>query len=521
MRKCMLSTVTACMLIMLCWGWGLADGRSPMTLTVANVADAVKLDPAFVTDTPTETVTNQIFDRLVRRDRDGNIVPGLATNWDVSTDGTAWVFRLRKGVKFHDGTPFNAEAVVFAYTRLKDPDLASPGAKDVMCIKEIKALDELTVRMTLTDPQAGFLDRIVMCNRTAIVSPSAVRKWGKDFAAHPVGTGPFKFAEWIPDTRVVLARNEDYFLGAPKLERLVFRPIPDAETQLIELETGGVDMILKVQPSNIERLKNSKNLTLHSLPDYSACYIFMNCSKFPFNDVRVRKAMNHAIPVDQIRNVMLKDAVAPLDSALPTSTWAYSRPETRYDHNPKKAAAFLKEAGFVLNKQGILEKDGKPLAITFYSPDGRYLKDKEIASVTQEALRELGIKVSIKVMEWGAYLSAVDGGEHEMCLLGWSQGHPDPSYFLDYQFKSQASGGWANDMFYDDPVVDDLLTKAAGMLEPDARKPLYHQVLEQIAKNAPMIPVYSAKLTYATGSWVKGYEHSVSTFDLLGVTNER
>lgn len=497
------------------------NAAGPMTMTIANQADVVKMDPAYTTDTPTSNVTNQIFDRLVQRDNKGIVIPGLASSWTVSKDMLVWTFHLRKDVVFHDGTPFNARAVKFTFDRLKDPAMASPGAKDVKGIKEVVVKDDYTVEFVLASPNVAFLDMIIMSQRCAIVSPAAVQKWGKDFTSHPVGTGPFKFSEWVPDTRVVLVRNEKYWQGAPKLDRLVFRPIPDAATQLVELETGGVDMILKVLPTDLAKVKANRNLRLFSVPDFAALYVFMNCQKAPFDDVNVRRAINTAIPVSKILQAFLRDSAVALDSALPKASWAYTRPRTQYPYNRAKAADMMKKAGWVdTDKDGILEKNGKKFEVTLYTPDGRYQMDKEIAGVVQEELKKIGIKVNIKVLEWGAYLDAVDAGEHDLCILGWSQSHPEPTYFLNYQFKKHPDG-WANDAFYEDNEATALLNKGETTVDREQRKAIYAEFLEHVAKDAPFVPLYSANLTFAARTWVKGYVHNVGNFNLFKVTIQK
>lgn len=486
-------------------------------LVIANVADVIKMDPAYITDSPTSTVAYQIFERLGSFDEQGAVQPGLATSWEVSEDGMAWTFYLKEGIKFHDGTPFNAGAVKYTFERIMDPAMASPGAGDMENVEAIEVVDDYTVSFQLKRPSAAFLTQVLMSSRAGIVSPQAAQKFGEDFSFNPVGTGPFKFSQWEPDNHVTLVKNEDYWNGPPLLDKVVFKPIPEASTQLLELETGGVDMILRVGPNNINRIENSSNLVLHSTPHFNARYVFFNTQRAPMDDIALRQAISHAVPVDLILEAFLQDIAVRTHGVLPAASWAYHQPSTLFDYDPEKAVQVLLEAGYVQNNQGFFTKDGEQIVLDLYSPDGRYPMDKEIAAVIQESLQEIGIKAEISVLEWGAYLAAVDGGVPHLSILGWNQSTGEPANMYGPQFKSHAMGGWANAMFYEKPEVDELLIQGETESDLEKRIAIYQEVQEIIASDAPMIPMYSENLIYATNSKVKGYIHSAGGFDLKNV----
>jgi len=487
-------------------------------LVVANIGDVVKLDSAFVTDVQSASVANQIFERLAKFDKNGVPEPALATSWETSEDGLVWTFFLREGVTFHDGTPFNAAAVKYTFDRMKDPALASPGAGDVKIVENIVALDEFTVQFHLERPSAAFISTSIMSIRSGIVSPAAAEKFGEDFSFNPVGTGPFKFVEWEPDSHVTLAKNAQYWAGAPLLDEVVFRPIPEAATQMIELETGGVDLAFRVGPNDVGRIESNPNLQLFSTPDYNARYIFFQTQKAPTDNILVRHAISHAIPVDLILEAFLSNIAVQIDGVMPDVSWAAFSPETKFEYDLDKAKALLAQAGYTeKNNQGYLVQDGQEFFLEIYSPDGRYPMDKEIAAVIQQSLQDIGIRSEIKVLEWGAYLAAVDAGEHQLCILGWSQSTGEPANMYGTQFKSHAIGGWANAMFYNNPKVDELLIQGEIESDMEKRAVIYKEIQEIIASDAPMIPLYSELLMYAAQNYVKGYNHSPSGFDLTTV----
>ncbi len=486
-------------------------------LVIANVSDVVNMDPAYLTDAPTSTVAYLMFERLARFDEDGIAQPALAESWDVSDDGLLWTFHLRDDVLFHDGTPFNAEAVKYTFDRIRDEEMASPGASDVQIVEEITVEDEFTVSFSLEFPSAAFLYTAIMSTRSGIVSPTAAEEWGQDFSLNPVGTGPFKFSEWEPDSYVRVVRNEDYWGDVPLLDEVEFRPIPEAATQMIELETGGVDMVLRVRAGDLERVQANPDLTLYSTPDYNARYVFYNVSREPMDQLALRQAISHAIPVDMILEAFLGEAVIRTYGVMPEVSWAYHVPEHTYDFDPELAQEILEAAGWEYDSAGRLLYDGEPLVLDLYSPDGRYPMDKEIAAVIQQSLEEIGIGAEISVLEWGAYLSAVDGGVPHLSILGWSQATGEPATMYGPQLKSQEEGGWANAMFYSNPELDALLVEGEIETDLEKRTAIYVEAQEIVAADVPMLPMFSENLIYAAGNHVKGYQHSPAGFQLSTV----
>jgi len=254
-------------------------GKYGGELVIANIADVLRMDPMLITDVPTATIAYQIFDFLVRYNHETKqYEPGLAISWEASEDAKTWTFKLRKGVKFHDGTPFNAEAVKFTIDRVLDPQSKSPLSQDFRDnVESVEVIDEYTVVFHLKNPLASFLDRIIRNQGAMIVSPTAVKKYGDDFSNHPVGTGPFMFKEWIPGERVVLVKNPDYWGGAPMIDTLIFKPMPESAAQVAALQAGQVDVILSIPKESLEILEKDPNIKVYKMPGYTTFGIVFNC----------------------------------------------------------------------------------------------------------------------------------------------------------------------------------------------------------------------------------------------------
>ena len=283
------------------------------TIIIGLEAEPVTLDPAQMTDFNSSRAGMEIYDSLLRfKDGSTELEPCLATDWEASEDGLEYTFTLREGVTFHDGTPFNAEAVKFNFERQLDPehpyhDTGEFGYADFTLgmVEEVVVVDEGTVKIILSEPFAPFLGNIAM-HAAAIVSPTAIEQYGKDISINPVGTGPYKFVSWDPGVEVILEKNEDCWRGAPEVDRLIFRPIVEDQTRLTELESGNVDFIVGIPPDDLQRLKDEDKLLIVEQPSMHTWYLSLNCQKPPFNDKLVRQAANYAINKKAIVDDILK-----------------------------------------------------------------------------------------------------------------------------------------------------------------------------------------------------------------------
>ncbi len=487
---------------------GSADGpQSGGVLVFARSGDSVGLDPARETDGESFYGSTQIFDNLVEFvPGTTEVRPALAESWDVADDGLTFTFHLREGVTFHDGTPFNADAVKFSFDRqyLEDHpyyDLGPwkywgyMGMSDI--IDEITVIDDYTVEFSLKKVEAPFLANLAM-DFAAIVSPTAVAELGEDFKNNPVGTGPFKFVEWVKDDRIVLERNADYWRRPAYLDRLILRVIPDATARYLALQSGEVDVIDFPSPEDLEAMEADGNIELIQQPGLNVGYIAMNNDKEPFGNVLVRRAVNHAINKQDIIDAVFGSAGQVAKNPIPPTMWSYNEEIEDYEYDPERARELLAEAGY---PDGF-ETDLWAMPVSRpYFPDGR-----TVAEIAQANLAEVGIEAEIVSFDWGTYLDRTDSGEHQMALLGWTGDNGDPDNFLYVLLSSDAAevpagniAFWRNDEF------DALIEEAKTTFDYDRRVELYEEAQEVFHDQAPWVPVAHSVVTVPVRSHVRDF----------------
>ena len=493
-------------LLALCAGVGAcsAPPAAPQSLIVGHAADSLGLDPARVTDSESAEITEQIFDHLVRYRHDSTEVePSLATAWDVSSDGRIWTFHLRRGVSFHDGTPFDADAVVFSFDRQRDPHHPFHQADfsywdtTFRNIQSVEKLDPQTVRITIERPYAPFLANLAMYP-VSIVSPAAVRRWGADFAKHPVGTGPFKFVEWSVGERITLEGNPSYWDGAPKVKNLVFSVIRDARQRLVALEGGAIDVAENLSPQDLQFVALHPELELHRVPGINVGYLAMNVQHKPFDDVRVRRAVNYAINKAAIVRLIYQGLAEEATTPVPPSLWGHS-PGPSYGYDPRKAERLLAEAGW---KQPLR----RPRLYTMDTARPYMPSPETVARIVQHNLHDVGIDVEIVSSNMDGHLRAVQRGEHDLCLLGWSADNGDPDNFLYLLFDQDnaVSGSARNVAFYKNPELHGILTWAQESSDQHERERFYRRAQDLIAREAPWVPLAHAEVVVASRSSVAG-----------------
>src|SRR5437660_4479372 len=276
------------------------------TLTFATGADPDSLDPQNTQSNPGEQVNRMMHENLVRFSAKMQLEPALAESWLASKDGLTWTFKLRKGVKFHDGTPFDAKAVKYFFDRVLGDEKPFKASLYTPVVQGAEVIDDSTVRVILKQPFGAFLF-IMAHSAGAIVSPAAHQKWGKDLALHPVGTGPFKFVEWMKGDRVTMERNDGYWGGAPNLDRVLVKTVREDQARVLSLEAGDADLIVNIPTEEIPRLKKDPRITVQPSPTARALFIAINVKKKPFDDVRVRQALNYAVNRDAIVKELFKN----------------------------------------------------------------------------------------------------------------------------------------------------------------------------------------------------------------------
>lgn len=483
-------------------------GPGGRALIVGLAGDAMGLDPARVTDAESVEVCEQIYETLVRVGAGGAIEPALATRWEVSPDGREWTFRLRPGVRFHDGAPFDAGAVVYSFERQRDPrhpayqaDFAYRSLFDN--VVRVEALDPLTVRVALELPYAPFLANLSMFPM-AIVSPRAAAKWGAAFRLHPVGTGPFRFVEWQPGERVTLEANLDYWGGAPKLRHLSFVPVRDPRQRLLALEGGSIDVAENLAPQDLQFVALHPELRALRAASDTVGYLAMNLRRPPFDDVRVRRAVNLAIDRGRIVRLVYQGLAREADGPLPPSMWGHIE-LPRVEQDPASARRLLVEAGW-LDADG-RPRDGRRLRLYTPSTPRPYLPDPErVARMIAADLRAVGLDVEVVVSDLTAHLRAISRGEHDLCLVGWTADNGDPDNLLYTLFHSDdARGGTVSNVsFLVDPELDGVLRWAQETLDRPQRAALYARAQRLIAERAPWVPLVYAETVVAHRRTVRG-----------------
>ncbi|MEW6363578.1 MAG: ABC transporter substrate-binding protein [Acidobacteriota bacterium] len=478
---------------------GISTLRAPPcepTLCFGRGGDSVTLDPAAVSDGESAMVGVQIYEGLARLSDDlSGIEPCLATSWEESAGGREWTFHLRRGVLFHDGTAFTSEAVVFAVRRKMDPAHSyfekrfAEIEQSLTVLDEVDAVDAYTVRFRLKHPFTPFLTAIA--NYVDIVSPAAVMKWGADFERHPVGTGPFKFVEWVPDDYILLEKNRSYWGSRPRLGRVLFRCIPDGKERLLALKTGAIQAMDGISPEDLDAIRRRPDLRVETRAGLNIGYLAMNVEKPPFDRVGVRRAINHAINKANLVKMAYGGLAVPATGPIPATMWGSAGDLPDYPYDPDQARRLLVDAG--------LGSGFETSLWVMPIPRPYMIQPQRIADAIKANLAAIGVRAKLHSCDWQSYLEGIGSGEHEMALIGYSADSPDPDDLLttnlgsEYAVKPNAG----NISFFRNPQVDVMLLRARSVLSPEKRAGYYRQVLEIVHEEAPWVPLAYAKQVLA------------------------
>ena len=500
------------------------QGVSPSggTIVVGLQAEPVTLDAQQITDYNSARAGRNIFDALLHfKDESTEVEPALAESWDISSDGKVYTFHLRHGVKFHDGTDFNADAVLFSYERQIDPnhpfhDTGEFAYADFTfgTVDKIEKVDDFTVRITLKEPFAPFLANMAMHSAT-IVSPTAVEKYGRDFSKNPVGTGPFKFVSWAPGVEIVVEKNADYWGGAPNVDKVIYRPIIEDQARLNELEAGSVDFIVNIPPDDLSRLKSDERFTTVEQPGMHTWYAVFNCQKPPFDNVKVRQAVNYAIDRKAIVEGILQNTGTLADGPLPPVLWSHTSDVPGYEFNPEKAKQLLDEAGH-----------GDGLSLSFWVPTSGSGMQQPVAmgQAIQADLKKVGIDLKIETFEWGTYLdkTIVEDAQTlpEMFEMSWIGDNGDPDNFLYILLSGdQYPSNGFNLGHCKDDTVDEILREARTTLDQAKRTELYIQAQKKLVEDAFWVPIDHETQIVVMKNSIKNFKlHPTGDFRFKDVT---
>lgn len=473
-------------------------------LTVGATYDAKTLDPHVTNDTGSHLMMRQIYEKLVDFDENLNVVPCLAERWDISEDGRRYTFHLKKDVKFHNGEEMKAADVLFSFKRMLSPVAAATHAySNVIDPKGFKIIDDYTIVISTKEPLGAFLASMNH-GFASIVSEKAVTEAGMDYGVHPVGTGAFKFVSWAKGDRITLNRFDDYHGKKARLSKMVLRAITESTSRTIELESGAVDLILDPPGSDVNRLEANSKLKVIRKPGQLVYHMGFNLDVKPFNDPKVRQALNIAVNRPGMAKVVYRGnavpAVGPWTSAVkyaPTDV-----PEIEYDL--KKAKALLKEAGY---------PDGFKTMI--WVPDRK--EQGDMATILQSEYRKIGIDMEIKVYEWGAYIEALKARDHALYIMGWSGGAPapDPYFFAGPKFHSSVIGS-SNRCRLNDSEVDAMIDKGATINDGPKREKVYRDLYFRLKELLPWVVLVNPDQIYAAKTRLEGIDYGSSSVTYFG-----
>lgn len=504
MRRASFALVFA-IAISACYGGNDATNRRTIIDSRDNY-DPRSLDPALSTDVPTGRAVAYVFDGLTRFTPTAQVEPGLAARWDISHDGRTYTFHLRRGVTFHNGAPFRARTVVTSWERALDPKVASgaseflypiQGARDfhegkAASIAGITVRDDSTLVVTLDQPLAAFLKLLAMPVASIVPERS-----GPDLGEHPIGTGPWRFVEWHHDDYLLFARNDRYFLGAPKAESLEARIIAEPSTSVAEFESGTVD-VLQIPAGEASEWEDdeSRRPLLSSTPALELVYVGINTTRGPLRDVRVRQAINYAVDINTIIDRLVSGRGTRAAGVIPPVLAGYDSTRKPYSFDPAKAKQLLAAAGYPNGIDIQLWTSVTPIYV-------------RIAETIQAYLNAVGIRTTVVQRESAASRAAARKGQTDMILKDWYADYPDAENFLYPLLYSGNKGSGGNVSFYSNAQFDSTILAARRELDETKRNALLRRADSIAFEDAPMMFLYFYNELYAVQPWLKGFKPPV------------
>lgn len=475
---------------------GPGHAKDVKVLRIGIGIDADTLNPLEITTAIPANITALIHDRLVINSPGGELLPNLLTEWSVSEDGKVYTVKLRQGIKFTDGTPFNANTLKKNLELIQNPKIRVPLRFIFGAIKNIEVIDDYNVKYHLSAPFAPFAHVLTVMMP---MSQKAVDPYdGQRLSTKPVGAGPYKLAEWVKGERIVLVRNDDYWGKKPSVEKIVYQIVPETATRVAMLRAGQLDVIYSPTPADMPALEADPNITLDKPLSTRMMFMGINTQFELTKDKKVRQALNYAVDKKTITEKILFGAAKPLDCPLPPSIFGYTRMADQYAYNPDKAKALLKETGFPMDK-----------VLKIITPTGRYTYDKQIAEAIQAYLADIGVKSELRTYDWPTYMGIttkpVDKTEVQLYLIGW--GWPiydaDPYYLIYFSSFVHPPKG-LNTTFYKNPEYDKLVGYARMVMDPAKRKGVYAKAGSILWDDAPAIWLYVEPFALAYHKKFKG-----------------
>lgn len=478
----------------------LAMAQPSSELIIVNTTDAVSMDPLVEWMTDGMVMMKQMYDHLVDFDKAGNVRYCLAVSHNLVDDKT-WHFKLREGVRFHNGDPFTAEDAKFTLERILDPEMRCTYRARFRTIDQINVLDDYTLEIKTTTPDPVLLNRLAFFPR--VVPKKYIEEKGLEhFRKNPIGTGPFKFVSWVPKGELVMEANEEWWGGPAKTRRLVFRSLPEMASRVAELQAGRAHIVTGVPSFMIPQLARDKDIEIQSPSSLRVVFFVVNAlAEGPLQDKRVRQALNYGIDKEAIIEGILKGSGIQTSTMVSPHAFGYDDLIKPYPFDPVKAKSLLKEAGY-----------GDGFKLTVNSPSGRYPNDKEVATAVNDMLRGIGIEASLLIQESGTYVSKFINHQLEgIFLLGMSYLYRDVD--SSYAFFDKANPY----CHYENPDIYSLVKEAQSQMNQEMRKGLASKIQEKMYQDASHIFLYNQVDNYGVSRRVTGFRARQD--DYMDLTN--
>jgi peptide/nickel transport system substrate-binding protein len=468
------------------------------SVTIAQAADAQTMDPGRHTHFPTANVLLHVFDGLVSTDAQGQFRPALAESWN-NPNATTWQFKLRRGVRFHNGEEFDADAVKSSFERILNREFRSPMLARVAHIRTIDVVDKFTVNFTTAAPFPTMLFALNEASFAALIMPPRhMRETAPEvLARQPIGTGPYRFVEWRRDERVVLEANPDYWGGAPKIRRINWRPISETRTRIAELRSGGIDVAGDIPPEEVQALNRAPTKVVDAPSESLYFFTFDTLKPSPLRDKRVRQALHYAVDIDAIQRAIMGGYGQRIAITLPTTAFGYPRDMQPYPYDPARARALLAEAGHA---------GGFSIPLT--ARQGRFLKDREVMEAAFGFMARVGVRVEVRYLEQSVWAQVSERkGREGLIFGGWSGMDPDLVWYpLLYTGQYQS--------YYSNPALDALLDRGRSTLDQAERLTIYRQAAEIIREDAPLLPMFQPPQIYAMNAALNWRPRTDTMIDL-------
>jgi peptide/nickel transport system substrate-binding protein len=473
------------------------------TLIIGIPTNPTNLDPRLSTDVASSQVNNLLFNKLVRLDKNLNITLDLAESYTMP-DKKSYIFYLKKNVLFHNLKELTAHDVKYTFDTIRDPEFKSPKRGNLKDLEEIEILDKYTIKFKLKKVNASFL-----LNISLGIVPKDVAEIKKDkFSQSPIGTGPFKLVDFRPDERLEFVAFEEYFEGRAKLDRVIYKIIPDSNVRILELKNGDIDFIQNgFNLDLLPWLKKNKNLRVVSKPGLNYAYLGFNLKDPILKKKKVRQAIAYAIDRKAIVEHILKGEATLATGVLNPDNWAYEPEVKRYPYNIKLAKRLLDEAGYPVTKKGI--------RFTLIYKTSQDETRKRIGEILQEQLAKVGIRVKIKIYEWGTFYGDIKKGNFQIYTLSWvGVVEPDIYYYIFHSESIPPKG--ANRGRYINPELDRLIEKGRATLDIKKRKKIYSRIQKIVAEELPYISLWYTNNIAIMNRRIKGfYLHPSGNFRFL------